>query len=116
MTDYQKFKLLFSDMEIDYSSEPLSTEEARELSRQCAEPLLGKTSRYILVGSTYFHFDFKGNFLGVESSTFEPRKGVEMPRKPVPPPIVTFVKGAGNPLKPEPLPPEPVVEIEEEIK
>jgi len=73
MSDYSQFKKLFDDQGISYASESVTGNEARELARVCAEPLAAKTSRYIMVGSTYFHFDFTGRFIGIESQTFECR-------------------------------------------
>jgi len=79
MADIDQFTKLFKAMDIDYATESVTSADARDLARITAESLAGKSAKYLMVGSTFFHFNWKGQFIGIESTSFEPRPGIEMP-------------------------------------
>ena len=74
MSDLSKLTKVLDEMGASYVVQQLSAEDARILARTCAEPAAAKTAKYILLGSSYLHFDFKGHFLGIECDSFEKRE------------------------------------------
>jgi hypothetical protein len=74
MADFDRMKQLFDKLGVDHDVQSLSSGDATELAASYKEPAVGKSKKYILIGNVSFHFDHFGRFLGVESTTFEPRQ------------------------------------------
>ena len=73
MADINKFEKLFKEMNIEYTADPITELDAKELARVTGESEVAKSRKYLMIGGTYFHFDFTGRYLGLESNSFEPR-------------------------------------------
>ena len=77
MTDFDQFKKFFDSMDVLMITDTMMSEDARALATMTGEALAGHSSKTIMVGNTLFHFDWKGQYIGLESSNFEPREGID---------------------------------------